>query len=47
MLKKYRELRIAYLKALLKGALDEKMRRKIIKKMEHHRKKLGEIDSSK
>lgn len=47
MLKRYRKLRIAYLEALLKGALDEKMRRKIIKKIDHHQKKLAEMDSSK
>jgi hypothetical protein len=45
MLKKYRELRIAYLEALLKGALDEKMRKKIMRKIEHHRRKLAELDT--
>ncbi|WP_186763856.1 hypothetical protein [Planomicrobium sp. CPCC 101079] len=43
MRRKYREVRIAYLEVLLKGALDEKMRTKILKKIAHHRKKLNEL----
>jgi hypothetical protein len=45
MRKKYRMMRIAYLEALLKGALDEKMRLKILKKIEYQQRKLSELNN--